>query len=511
MERVKGVTRTVDDGPALPRGQAVRADYRLEESDDPRCGARGPSTCRGRRSRGCCGSAARRCRWLPRGLGRRSRSLRQRAARMVTPGRFLLRRAGRAQLDQALAGLAGVARVSAASRCSGAGASPAPARRPGHAEELLRDALGSRAGRLPSGGAGGRAAPRAGARRRGAGGRPRSSARTPARRPRGARAPLPRQELPRPVGAARGGLRRRARRRCRARGPRAGARGAAGLQRGGRRRRAVRGRHERGRRPGALRGGFGAAVSLDLGRMDRLLGVDERSLTAVFEPGIRLPEADRALAAHGLTLAHVPQSYEWATVGGCVATRSAGQTSTGHGRIDENVVAVRCATPLGDLARSTRPATRRRTVAARPRRGSEGALGVITRCRCGCIRCPQCSASRAGSSGCSRPAATPCDSSSSAAGARRRAAVRRGRDARLARPGRAGGLPRRCRRAAARRSRLPARARLGGRRKRRPPARAPRRCCAARARRRSARGRAARGPPRASPARTCATTCSTAA
>ena len=49
-------------------------------------------------------------------------------------------------------------------------------------------------------------------------------------------------------------------------------------------------------------------VSLDLGRMDRLLSVDERSLIAVFEPGIRLPEADAALRPHGLALGHVPQS-----------------------------------------------------------------------------------------------------------------------------------------------------------------------------------------------------------
>ena len=94
----------------------------------------------------------------------------------------------------------------------------------------------------------------------------------------------------------------------------------------------------------APREGFAGVVSLDLGRMDRLESVDERSLTAVFAPGLRLPEAERALAEHGLRLAHLPQSFEWATVGGCVATRSAGQSSTGNGRIDENVVALRCAT-----------------------------------------------------------------------------------------------------------------------------------------------------------------------
>ena len=127
------------------------------------------------------------------------------------------------------------------------------------------------------------------------------------------------------------------------------------------------------------RGPFAALVSLDLARMDRLISVDARSLTAVLEPGIRLPEADRALAAHGLTLGHVPQSYEWATVGGCVATRSAGQTSTGHGRIDEKLVGVRCATPLGELATLEVPATAAGPSLRQVVAGSEGALGVITR------------------------------------------------------------------------------------------------------------------------------------
>jgi alkyldihydroxyacetonephosphate synthase len=122
---------------------------------------------------------------------------------------------------------------------------------------------------------------------------------------------------------------------------------------------------------------FEAVVSLDLGGLDRLVEVDSRALTARLEPGLRLPEADRALRASGFRLAHVPQSYEWATVGGCVATRSAGQSSTGHGRIDDNVVAVRCATPGGDLVTlgvpsGAGPSVRELVV------GSEGALGVIT-------------------------------------------------------------------------------------------------------------------------------------
>jgi alkyldihydroxyacetonephosphate synthase len=120
-------------------------------------------------------------------------------------------------------------------------------------------------------------------------------------------------------------------------------------------------------------------VSLDLGRLDRLLSVDARSRIAVFEPGIRLPEAAAALRPHGLALGHVPQSYEWATVGGCAATRSAGQASTGHGRIDAQVVALECVTPVGSLATLDAPGTAAGPSLRQLVLGSEGALGVITR------------------------------------------------------------------------------------------------------------------------------------
>jgi alkyldihydroxyacetonephosphate synthase len=75
----------------------------------------------------------------------------------------------------------------------------------------------------------------------------------------------------------------------------------------------------------------------------------------------------------------VPQSYEWATVGGCVATRSAGQASTGRGRIDENLLGVRCATPLGELATLDAPASAAGPALRELVAGSEGVLGVITR------------------------------------------------------------------------------------------------------------------------------------
>ena len=127
------------------------------------------------------------------------------------------------------------------------------------------------------------------------------------------------------------------------------------------------------------RAGFDALISLDLGRLDRLVTVDERSLTAVFEPGMRLPEADGALAEHGFTLGHLPQSYEWASIGGCVATRSAGQASSAYGRIEDNLVALSCATPMGELATLDAPASAAGPSLRELVAGSEGTLGVITR------------------------------------------------------------------------------------------------------------------------------------
>ena len=128
----------------------------------------------------------------------------------------------------------------------------------------------------------------------------------------------------------------------------------------------------------ALRGPHAAAISLDLGRMDRVLDLDRDSLTAAFEPGLLGPELERRLATAGLTLGHYPQSFEFSTVGGWVATRSAGQASTGYGRIDELVESVHCVCPAGELATLNVPATAAGPSLRELLVGSEGTLGVIT-------------------------------------------------------------------------------------------------------------------------------------
>ncbi|MEX2023724.1 MAG: FAD-binding oxidoreductase, partial [Thermoleophilaceae bacterium] len=125
-----------------------------------------------------------------------------------------------------------------------------------------------------------------------------------------------------------------------------------------------------------LRGGHDAAISLSLRRLTRI-DADPVSRTIAAEPGVFGPALERTLAGWGLTLGHFPQSFEYSTVGGWVATRSAGQASTGYGRIDELVEAVRCVTPAGELATLDAPATAAGPSLCELVVGSEGTLGVI--------------------------------------------------------------------------------------------------------------------------------------
>jgi len=121
-----------------------------------------------------------------------------------------------------------------------------------------------------------------------------------------------------------------------------------------------------------------ALITLDLARLDQLLSVDPTALTATVQAGMTGPALEAALGGHGLTLGHHPQSFEFATVGGWVATRSAGQASTGYGAIEELVTGLRCATPAGELVARDLPATAAGPDLRQLLIGSEGALGVIT-------------------------------------------------------------------------------------------------------------------------------------
>jgi len=126
-----------------------------------------------------------------------------------------------------------------------------------------------------------------------------------------------------------------------------------------------------------VRDGLGAAISLDLRRLDTTVEVDRTSLTARLDAGLFGPQAERRLGAEGATLGHFPQSFEYSTVGGWVATRSAGQASTGYGRIDELVEGVRCITPAGEVGTRALPASAAGPDLRELIVGSEGVLGVI--------------------------------------------------------------------------------------------------------------------------------------
>lgn len=119
-------------------------------------------------------------------------------------------------------------------------------------------------------------------------------------------------------------------------------------------------------------------VTVATDRLGGLTALDERSGLATFGAGALGPEVEAALAPHGLTLGHFPQSWEQSTVGGWVAARSAGQQSIGFGRIEALFAGGRLEAPAGRLILPPHPAS-----AAGPDQrelvlGSEGRFGVIT-------------------------------------------------------------------------------------------------------------------------------------
>ena len=122
-----------------------------------------------------------------------------------------------------------------------------------------------------------------------------------------------------------------------------------------------------------------AAVCLDFRRMNKILSIDEKSLLADVQPGCLGPEVERALGSVGLTLGHFPQSFEFSSVGGWVATRGAGYESTRYGKIEDMVESLRLVTPQGMIETPRVPASAAGPDIREILVGSEGAIGLITR------------------------------------------------------------------------------------------------------------------------------------
>jgi alkyldihydroxyacetonephosphate synthase len=119
-------------------------------------------------------------------------------------------------------------------------------------------------------------------------------------------------------------------------------------------------------------------VSLDLGRLDRVLELDRTSRAARIQAGVLGPALEDQLRPHGLTLRHFPQSFEFSSLGGWIATRSGGHYATLYTHIDDFVESLRVLTPAGVVATRRLPASGAGPAPDRLFIGSEGILGVIT-------------------------------------------------------------------------------------------------------------------------------------
>ena len=124
--------------------------------------------------------------------------------------------------------------------------------------------------------------------------------------------------------------------------------------------------------------GDGPVVSVDLTALDRVLEVDRVSRAARIQAGALGPVLEGQLRPHGLTLRHFPQSFEFSTLGGWLATRAGGHYATLHTHIDDLVESMRVVTPIGISESWRLPGSGAGPSPDRLFLGSEGTLGVIT-------------------------------------------------------------------------------------------------------------------------------------
>jgi alkyldihydroxyacetonephosphate synthase len=120
------------------------------------------------------------------------------------------------------------------------------------------------------------------------------------------------------------------------------------------------------------------SVTIDLKAMERVLEVDAESRAALIQAGATGPRLEQQLREHGLTLRHFPQSFEYSTLGGWIATRAGGHFATLYTHIDDFVESLRALTPRGWWESRRLPGSGAGPSPDRMLIGSEGVLGVIT-------------------------------------------------------------------------------------------------------------------------------------
>ncbi|MCB0875359.1 MAG: FAD-binding oxidoreductase [Solirubrobacterales bacterium] len=124
--------------------------------------------------------------------------------------------------------------------------------------------------------------------------------------------------------------------------------------------------------------GYRGTVSIDLRRLSGIAELDDVSCAALIRAGTLGPDIEDALRPHGLTLRHFPQSFEFSTLGGWIATRAGGHFATVQTHIDDLVDSIRALTPAGPWESRRLPGSGAGPSPDRMMLGSEGILGVIT-------------------------------------------------------------------------------------------------------------------------------------
>jgi alkyldihydroxyacetonephosphate synthase len=126
------------------------------------------------------------------------------------------------------------------------------------------------------------------------------------------------------------------------------------------------------------RGTHKGTVTIDLRHMGQVKEVDKTSRAALIEGGTYGPSLEAQLRPHGLTLRHFPQSFEYSTLGGWIATRGGGHFATLYTHIDDLVESLRTVTPQGAIESRRLPGSGAGPSPDRMMIGSEGILGIIT-------------------------------------------------------------------------------------------------------------------------------------
>lgn len=120
-------------------------------------------------------------------------------------------------------------------------------------------------------------------------------------------------------------------------------------------------------------------VSVDMGRLNRIEWIDPVNRMAKIQAGAPGRAIQAQLAEYGFTMGHEPDSVEFSTVGGWIATNASGMKKNQYGNIENIVLDVTVITAAGKLERAH--VVPRESIGLDPKLwiiGSEGSLGIVT-------------------------------------------------------------------------------------------------------------------------------------